>query len=167
MAVAHNLLPRIIKSGLGVLPPAAGVAALAAVLRARAAPPAQVVVSPFEWPKLMAGADRVFPVRALALHNCYYHYRTWCSAKLGKVHRLRQAACKGCHFHILLLDSPDPCKTQSVVSTVLFIYTAPCWPWPSRLLSRMPQSGAQLTQCTPSWQFQGLAKCFEEPLCTV
>lgn len=40
MAVAHNLLPRIIKSGLGVLPPAAGLAALAAVLRARAAPPA-------------------------------------------------------------------------------------------------------------------------------
>ena len=65
MAVVHNLLPRIVKSGLGVLPPAAGVAALAAVLCARAAPPAQVVVSPFEWPKLMAGADRVFPVSVL------------------------------------------------------------------------------------------------------
>ncbi len=62
MAVAHNLLPRIIKSGLGVLPPADGVAALAAALRHSAAPPAQVVVSPFEWSKLMAGADRVFPV---------------------------------------------------------------------------------------------------------
>ncbi len=62
MAVVHNLLPRIIKSGLGVLPPADGVAALAAVLRQSAAPPAQVVVSPFNWSKLMAGADRVFPV---------------------------------------------------------------------------------------------------------
>lgn len=67
MAVVHNLLPRIIKSGLGVLPPAAGVAALAAVLRQSAAPPAQAVVSPFDWSKLMAGADRVFPVSAPAL----------------------------------------------------------------------------------------------------
>ena len=32
MAVTHNLLPRIMKSGLGVLPPARGVAALASVL---------------------------------------------------------------------------------------------------------------------------------------
>ena len=68
MAVAHNLLPRIIKSGLGVLAPAAGVAALASVL-ARAAPPAQLIVSPFEWPKLMAGANRVFPVRLQAAHH--------------------------------------------------------------------------------------------------
>lgn len=67
MAVAHNLLPRIIKSGLGVLPPADGVAALAAVLRQSAAPPAQVVISPFDWSKLMAGADRVFPVSRPAL----------------------------------------------------------------------------------------------------
>jgi hypothetical protein len=65
MAVAHNLLPRIVKSGLGVLQPAVGVAALASVLAAACSgvPAAQLVVSPFQWPKLMAGADRVFPVR--------------------------------------------------------------------------------------------------------
>ena len=62
MAVVHNLLPRVVKSGLGVLAPARGVAALASVL-ALSAPPAQLVVSPFDWPRLMAGADRVFPVR--------------------------------------------------------------------------------------------------------
>ena len=33
MAVVHNLLPRITKSGLGVLGPAVGLAALAATLR--------------------------------------------------------------------------------------------------------------------------------------
>ncbi len=66
MAVAHNLLPRIIKSGLGMLPPTRGIAGLESVLRSRAAPPAQVVASPFEWRKLMAGTDHVFPV-ALAL----------------------------------------------------------------------------------------------------
>ena len=64
MAVVHNLLPRIIKSGLGVLPPTRGVAALELMLRRQAAPPAQMVVSPFEWHKLMAGADRVFPVQS-------------------------------------------------------------------------------------------------------
>lgn len=70
MAVVHRLLPRIIKSGLGVLAPAQGVAALAGVLRAASAPPAQLVVSPFEWPKLMAGADRVFPVRTSPARLC-------------------------------------------------------------------------------------------------
>ena len=66
MAVAHNLLPRIIKSGLGVLAPVRGITALASVLTL-SAPPAQLIVSPFDWPKLMAGADRVFPVRLLIL----------------------------------------------------------------------------------------------------
>ena len=64
MAVAHNLLPRIVKSGLGVLAPAVGIAALAGALAATAAgPQPQLVVSPFEWRKLMAGArGSVFPV---------------------------------------------------------------------------------------------------------
>ena len=64
MAVDHNLLPRIVKSGLGVLPPAVGIAALAGALAATAAgPQPQLVVSPFEWRKLMTGArGSVFPV---------------------------------------------------------------------------------------------------------
>ena len=65
MAVTQHLLPRIIKSGLGVLPPVRGVAVLASILGGAClgAPAAQLVVSPFEWPKLMAGSERVFPVR--------------------------------------------------------------------------------------------------------
>lgn len=62
MAVVHNLLPRIVQSGLGVLDPVVGVSALASVLRTTAAEP-QLVVSPFDWWKLMAGArGTVFPV---------------------------------------------------------------------------------------------------------
>ena len=69
MAVAHNLLPRIIKSGLGVLAPTAGLVALSSMLQQAAACslpsfglPAQLVVSPLEWHKLMAGAKVVFPL---------------------------------------------------------------------------------------------------------
>ena len=67
MAVAHNLLPRILKSGLGVLAPTAGLAALALTLQQasglHAGPlPAQIVVSPFDWTRLMAGAKHVFPL---------------------------------------------------------------------------------------------------------
>ena len=67
MAVAHNLLPRIIKSGLGVLVPTAGLAALALTVQQasglHAGPlPAQRVVSPFNWTRLMAGAKHVFPL---------------------------------------------------------------------------------------------------------
>ena len=67
MAVAHHLLPRIIQSGLGVLAPSAGLAALACTLQQASglAPqplPAQVVVSPFDWTRLMAGAQHVFPL---------------------------------------------------------------------------------------------------------
>ena len=67
MAVAHNLLPRIIKSGLGVLVPTAGLAALALTVQQasglHAGPlPAQIVVSPFDWTRLMAGAKHVFPL---------------------------------------------------------------------------------------------------------
>lgn len=62
MAVVHNLLPRIVRSGLGVLDPITGTAALAATLRATTAQP-QLIVSPFDWRKLMAGArGNVFPV---------------------------------------------------------------------------------------------------------
>ena len=61
MAIKNNLLPRIIKSGLGVLAPDAGVAALAAAL-SNSPNPAQLVISPFEWPKLMQGATHVFPI---------------------------------------------------------------------------------------------------------
>ena len=57
MAVVHDLLPRIIKSGLGVLAAAAGVSALASVVATAAAGP-QAVVSPFDWSKLMAGGTR-------------------------------------------------------------------------------------------------------------
>ena len=63
MAVVHNLLPRIRQSGLGVLSPTAGIAALATVLKRASGPSSQLVVSPFEWPKLMAGAHgNVFPL---------------------------------------------------------------------------------------------------------
>ncbi len=61
MAIKNDLLPRIIKSGLGVLAPGAGVSALAAALSTTPLP-AQLVVSPFEWPKLMQGATHVFPI---------------------------------------------------------------------------------------------------------
>jgi len=62
MAVVHDLLPRIIKSGLGVLAAAAGVNALASVVATAGTGP-QAVVSPFDWGKLMAGArGNVFPV---------------------------------------------------------------------------------------------------------
>ncbi len=62
MAVVHNLLPRIIKSGLGVLDPVAGMSALLSVMRSSAYGP-QLVVSPFDWHKLMAGAKgNVFPI---------------------------------------------------------------------------------------------------------
>ena len=61
MAIKNDLLPRIIKSGLGVLAPDAGVFALAAALSLLPSP-AQLVVSPFEWAKLMQGATHVFPV---------------------------------------------------------------------------------------------------------
>ena len=62
MAVVHNLLPRIIKSGLGVLDPIAGMSALLGVVRSAGFGP-QLVVSPFDWRKLMAGAKGdVFPV---------------------------------------------------------------------------------------------------------
>lgn len=62
MAVVHNLLPRIIKSGLGVLQPVHGITALLRVVTS-AAPGPQLVVSPFDWHKLMAGAQgSVYPV---------------------------------------------------------------------------------------------------------
>ena len=62
MAVVHNLLPRIIKSGLGVLSPVAGIHALSKVLQQADFGP-QLVVSPFDWSKLMAGAQgNVFPL---------------------------------------------------------------------------------------------------------
>lgn len=61
MAIKNDLLPRIIKSGLGVLAPDAGVSALAAALSLLPSP-AQLVVSPFEWTKLMQGATHVFPI---------------------------------------------------------------------------------------------------------
>ena len=62
MAVVHNLLPRIIKSGLGVLDPVAGMSALLRVVKSAAFGP-QLVVTPFDWFKLMSGAEgNVFPV---------------------------------------------------------------------------------------------------------
>ena len=63
MAITHNLIPRIVESGLGVVSPTAGLATLAAVMQGN---PAlwqhQLIASPFEWPKLMAGAPPVFPL---------------------------------------------------------------------------------------------------------
>ena len=62
MAVVNNLLPRIIKSGLGVLHPVDGISALLGAVQASDMGP-QLVVSPFNWSKLMAGAEgSVFPV---------------------------------------------------------------------------------------------------------
>ena len=63
MAATHNLLPRIVKSGLGLVSPTQGIAALAAALGSSAAAwRPQLVASPFEWPKLMAGATHIFPL---------------------------------------------------------------------------------------------------------
>jgi hypothetical protein len=73
MAVVHNLLPRINKSGLGVLPPSRGLTSLEIVLRRNGSPPAQLVVSPFEWRKLMAGADHIFPVSFLQASSTMMH----------------------------------------------------------------------------------------------
>lgn len=62
MAVEHNLLPRIINSGLGVLAPGAGISALLSVLAIAGSGP-QLVVSPFNWRTLMAGAKgKIYPV---------------------------------------------------------------------------------------------------------
>ena len=75
MAVAHNLLPRIIKSGLGVLAPAAGLSALASMLRLATSSlrsvslPSQLVVSPLNWSTLMAGAKTVFPLFSEFAHH--------------------------------------------------------------------------------------------------
>lgn len=62
MAITHNLLPRIIKSGLGVLSPAVGVRAFARALATHGFTACQLVVSPFQWAKLMAGATSVYPI---------------------------------------------------------------------------------------------------------
>ena len=77
MAVDYKLLPRVIASGLGVLPPARGLAALEAALRAgsglglvpqyRAG--CQLIVSPFDWRTLMAGAKHIFAVFAEYGHH--------------------------------------------------------------------------------------------------
>ena len=72
MAVDHNLLPRVIASGLGVLPPARGLAALEAALRVgsglgsvpQSRAGCQLIVSPFDWRTLMAGAKHIFAVFA-------------------------------------------------------------------------------------------------------
>ena len=74
MAVTHNLLPRIIQSGLGVLAPAAGLAALASALQlsrhiTSSMSPSQLVVSPLDWPKLMAGASTIFPLFSEFAHH--------------------------------------------------------------------------------------------------
>ena len=50
-------------TGLGVVYPEKGIAALVAALSAApAAYRAQRVASPFDWPKLMAGATHIFPL---------------------------------------------------------------------------------------------------------
>ena len=72
MAVDHNLLPRVIASGLGVLQPARGLAALEAALRAGSGlgsvphycAGCQLIVSPFDWRTLIAGAKHIFAVFA-------------------------------------------------------------------------------------------------------
>lgn len=65
MAVAHNLLPRVIQSGLGVLTPTVGVNALETMLNTHHRMPPQLVISPFEWKRLMAGANHVYAVDSL------------------------------------------------------------------------------------------------------
>lgn len=80
MAVDHKLLPRVTASGLGVLPPARGLAALEAALRVGSGlgsvpqsrcggQVAQLIVSPFDWHTLMAGAKHIFPVFAECGHH--------------------------------------------------------------------------------------------------
>ncbi len=62
MAVAYNLLPRILHSGLGVLQPSQGVGALEIVLNDNLSPPCQKIISPFQWERLISGAKHIFPV---------------------------------------------------------------------------------------------------------
>ena len=51
------------RTGLGVVEPAQGIAALVAALRSgTAAWQPQLVACPFQWPKLMAGATHIFPL---------------------------------------------------------------------------------------------------------
>ena len=77
MAVDHNLLPRVIASGLGVLQPARGLAALEAALRADSGlgsvpqyrAECQLIVSTFDWRTLMAGAKHIFAVFAEYGHH--------------------------------------------------------------------------------------------------
>ena len=64
MAIQYNLLPRIIHSGLGVLTPSRGLTVLDTVLHmSHKQVMSQIIVSPFEWQKLMSQAQRVLPVR--------------------------------------------------------------------------------------------------------
>ena len=62
MAIAYNLLPRIIQSGLGVLLPHRGLQALENVMQMTFKLPSQLVVSPFDWERLMAGTSHVYAV---------------------------------------------------------------------------------------------------------
>lgn len=83
MAVVNNLLPRIIKSGLGVLSPTVGIKALETVLKTPDFGP-QLVVSPFDWPKLMAGAKgNVFPI--------FWEFEHFATAKAEPVRNAQQS----------------------------------------------------------------------------
>ncbi len=66
MAVKHNLLPRIMQSGLGVVTPSRGLDVLNSILQVNHWHSSQMVISPFDWRKLMSKAHRVFPVNSLA-----------------------------------------------------------------------------------------------------
>lgn len=79
MAITYNLLPRIRKSGLGVLSPAVGVTAFARALASHGATVCQLVVSPFQWGKLMAGATTVYPI-----FSEYAHYKQRADTASGR-----------------------------------------------------------------------------------
>ena len=62
MAIVYNLLPRIAQSGLGVLLPSGGLQALENVMNMTLKLPSQLVVSPFDWKRLITSASHVYAV---------------------------------------------------------------------------------------------------------
>ena len=104
MAVVHNLLPRIIKSGLGVLAPVVGIQALSNVLNTSDFGP-QLIISPFDWPKLMAGAQgNVFPV--------FQEFAEYATAKHGTLPAIVKATAVEVKPKVRLIEPSGPHSTS-------------------------------------------------------
>ena len=74
MATTYNLLPRITQSGLGVLLPSGGLQALGNVMHMTFKLPSQLVISPFDWKRLMTGASHVYAVGHLPKELPMLHF---------------------------------------------------------------------------------------------